>query len=488
MTIKSAIFAGTSGLKVAAQSAEIISGNIANASTPGYVRRGLALGELMAGTSMAGVGSLGVTQAGDERFSAQRRQLSSDVAQADVLASAWKALSTRIGDQASGSGLFSRLSQFETNLSQAISAPESGTNLTALFNAAAYVAAELRSLSGFGVTARADADNDIAKGVREVNAALIRIQDINLRLVRAEPSSALSASLRDERQRLLDTVSQFLPVQTVERDAGTIDVLTREGVYLILGGAVKSLEFTPGASFGPDQTLASTALSGLSAGGINLTPGTPLHSSVSAGRFSALFTLRDQDLPLFLSQMDMVATDLISRFSANGLDPTKPAGAPGIFVDVTTPANPNPGQLGLASRITLNPLIDPAAGGEIRRLRDGLGSAVAGPPGNSAILKSLFAALTEIKSVNQNGVLGGFSVTGLAGELSSFAGRKRVGEESILASTRAQHLAMVEAEQKNTSVDVDKEMENLLLIEQAYAANARVIQVASEMLKTLMEI
>jgi flagellar hook-associated protein 1 FlgK len=39
-----------------------------------------------------------------------------------------------------------------------------------------------------------------------------------------------------------------------------------------------------------------------------------------------------------------------------------------------------------------------------------------------------------------------------------------------------------------TGVDIDAQMQDLLLVEQAYAANARVIEVAGQMIKQLMEL
>ena len=47
---------------------------------------------------------------------------------------------------------------------------------------------------------------------------------------------------------------------------------------------------------------------------------------------------------------------------------------------------------------------------------------------------------------------------------------------------------MAEAEISETGVDVDQQMQDLLIIEQAYAANARVIEIASNMIDRLMEI
>ena len=63
-----------------------------------------------------------------------------------------------------------------------------------------------------------------------------------------------------------------------------------------------------------------------------------------------------------------------------------------------------------------------------------------------------------------------------------------MSSEAVQASTAAQHSIMVEAEQKQTGVDVDAQMQLLLEIEQAYAANARVIEVANQMMLRLMEL
>ena len=46
----------------------------------------------------------------------------------------------------------------------------------------------------------------------------------------------------------------------------------------------------------------------------------------------------------------------------------------------------------------------------------------------------------------------------------------------------------MEAELSETGVDIDSQMQDLLTIEQAYAANARVIEIANQMLQRLMEI
>lgn len=482
MSLSSAIYAARSGLQVSSLRAEIVATNVANATTPGYVRRSVTLSETVLGGRTAGVTSDGIARASDTQIKAQRRELTSDLAQASVLSSTWKSISARIGDTAAGNGLFKNFSDFETALARSIAAPESSSAAAGLLEAARGITRELNSLSEMVAVQRAEADREIADGIDVVNAALKQVEELNTRLSGMNRTSGEAAALLDERQRVLDTISEYLPIQTVDRDGGTIDVLTTEGVFLVAGRA-RQLEFSPSSAFGPDASLADGDLSGLSVDGVNLTPGAASFGAVSGGLFGALFTLRDGDLPRLSAQLDTIAADLMGRLSDDAIDPTKTPGDPGLFVDPDAAAG-----AGLAGRISLNAAVDPAQGGVITRLRDGLGAVTAGPPGNSSILQGLFDAFTAVRSVTTNGFSGSFSSTELVAQMTSMTGQKRIQHDAVMSSTQTQHTILLEAEQNQTGVDIDSQLQDLMLVEQAYAANARVIEVASQMIKLLMEL
>ncbi len=482
MSLSSALNAARSGLQVSSLRAETVAANVSNATTPGYVRRSITLSENLLGGASSGVRSDGVTRVNDTAIKAQRRELTSDVAQASVLASTWKSISTRIGDTAAGDGLFKTFSDFETAFSRAISTPESTSAAAGLLQAARDITDELNSLSDMITTQRAEADREIANGVDVVNSALKQIEDINSRLSSMNRTSGEAAALMDERQRALDTVAEFLPIQTVERDHGTIDVLTTEGVFLLAGRA-RELQFAPSAAFGPNERLADGDLSGLTVDGITLTPGAASFGAVSGGLFGALFTLRDQDLPALSEQLDTIASQLISRLSNDTIDPTKTPGDPGLFIDTNTT-----GGAGLAGRISINAAVDPGQGGALWRLRDGIGAAAPGAPGNQTILRGMFEAFTAVQTVGAPGFQGTFSATEMAAQIASYAGQARVYNESILSSTETQYNILLEAEQSETGVDIDSQLQDLMLIEQAYAANARVIEIAGQMINRLLEL
>jgi len=482
LSISHAINAAQSGLKVSGLRADIVATNVANASTPGYVRRSVLVGETLLGGRTSGVAASGISRSADSALSAERRSLSSDVAQSSLMASTWQVLSSRIGDDAEGTGLFSKFSKFEAALSASVTSPESSTQLAALLDSANAVVTELNNLSQLVSQQRSEADREIADGVNVVNAALKQDEELNGLLAGMDRSTSQAAALMDDRDRTLDTIAEYLPIEAIPRDGGVVDVITVEGVYLVAGTA-KQLEFSPANSFGADMTLDNGALSGLSVNGQELTPGASSYAAISSGMFGALFTLRDTDLPNFGAQLDTIASDLVTRLSNDSIDPTKVPGDFGLFVDTGTPGDP-----GLAGRIDLNAQVDPTQGGSLWRLRDGIGAAVEGPPGDNSILSAMSNAFTKIQSMNSNGIQGGFSATELVAHVASLAGQTRISHESVLSSASTQHDLLIEAELSETGVDIDSQMQDLLAIEQAYAANARVIEIANQMMQKLMEI
>ena len=60
-----------------------------------------------------------------------------------------------------------------------------------------------------------------------------------------------------------------------------------------------------------------------------------------------------------------------------------------------------------------------------------------------------------------------------------------VGQAAISGAVQA---GLVEAEGQTTRVDTDQELQRLLIVEQAYAANARVIETIDRLIQNLLEI
>ncbi|MFN4101310.1 MAG: flagellar basal body rod C-terminal domain-containing protein, partial [Pararhodobacter sp.] len=123
--------------------------------------------------------------------------------------------------------------------------------------------------------------------------------------------------------------------------------------------------------------------------------------------------------------------------------------------------------------------------GALWRLRDGIGAATPGAVGNAAQINNLIGALDRSIASGPGAPLQ--DVAGNLGDLLTGLSRARQGADDFATTSRMRHDTFTEAMLAN-GVDTDAEMQRLLLIEQAYAANARVIQTADAMIRTLLEI
>ncbi len=488
MTLSSALSAANSGLAATSRQASITANNITNASTPGFVRRELVVKENILNGTGHGVSILSVKRTQDIALSREKRLASGAAAKADVISKAYNDLNREMGLPGDSFGLFKSYQSVETSLRELAITPESFANQNAAFNSLNALTAQFGELHRVGLIQRENADNAIARSVRDVNEGLHKIAELNEQISGLIGSTEGTAALEDERQIILDKISQIIPIKDIPKGNGQIEITTQEGLFLLTGN-VHELEFSPagvipaGATYDPSGGL----LSGLTVDGQNLTPGQGSFS-LNSGQLAGYFEVRDQIAPNFLSQLDTLAADLINRFSGSTVDPTNGATSPGIFTDNGSAldlANVD----GLSARLSVNAAIDPNLGGTPTRLRDGIGAATTGPVSNAEILNNLLDAFTNSElAPTGSGLLGNHTSTELAAGLSSLIGEARVHSDAVAASTLSRATVLADAELSQNGVDTDAEMQTLLLIEQAYAANARVIQTVGDMLDILMSI
>ena len=76
----------------------------------------------------------------------------------------------------------------------------------------------------------------------------------------------------------------------------------------------------------------------------------------------------------------------------------------------------------------------------------------------------------------------------LVDSVASLRARAAADADAAAAFSDGRYAVKAEAEATLTGVDSDREMSDLLLVEQAYAANARVLQTVDGLLRRLLEI
>ncbi|MBO9448028.1 flagellar hook-associated protein FlgK [Ruegeria sp. R14_0] len=483
MNMTTALNNALGGLTAASRGAAVVSGNIANALTPGYARRSLELAT--SPISGNGVRTVGVTRHQDPVLTANRRDSDANLAGARALLDFHTRLEKAVGSVDDPKSFASRLTTFENSLTTAASLPDSKVRLDQAARAARDLADSLNAASEGLRQARSDADRTIGRQVDELNQTLQDIEELNNKIPSIRNSGGDINALLDQRQVLVDQVNEIIPVNVVARENDRVSLYSDGGLILLEGQAAR-FEFTTTGETKPHMTLGNNLLSGLEMNGQAVrTSGD--NAQLRGGSLAAQFRIRDELAVDAQVHLDTAARDLIERFETAGLDTTVAATDPGLFTDDGNRLNPA-AVTGLAARISLNAVVDPDDGGDSWKLRTGLGAATPGDPGNATQLRAFGAVLNDARPVS-----GGLYGTGnmrapeLAEALLSKVGADAHAAEERMTFARNAQLEMAKIEAEH-GVDTDTELQNLMQIEKTYAANARLISTVDEMMDTLLRL
>jgi flagellar hook-associated protein 1 len=481
MSISASLNNALSGLTASSRAAALVSSNVSNAMTEGYGRRELSL----SARQTMGVTVDGVVRVVDQAVIADRQLADAALGFDDAVAGFFTELERILGAPGDPASLPGRIASFDAALIEAAARPDSQSRLAGLLSAAQSAADGFEDASDSVQALRMDADRRIATQVERLNQGVANVASINEQILRSKAAGRDISALLDQRQQAIDAITPIVPIRALERPNGTVALITTNGAMLLdIKPAV--VAFDPVGVITPQMTRDSGALSGLAINDFEIST-SGRNAPLAGGTLAAAFDVRDDLAIEAQTRLDAVARDFIERFQDPAVDPTLAPGDAGLFTDGGAVFD-SADELGLAARLSVNALVDPASGGALWRLRDGLGAPAEGPVGQNAQLVRLGQALGALR-VPASGDLatGARSAPALAGDLLSMVSVDRQGADQRqgFSAARLESLRSLELE---TGVDTDQEMQKLLLIEQAYAANARVVTTVNDLIDTLLRI
>ncbi len=478
MSISAAMSNAVLGLRAAGRGAEVVSNNIANALTPGYARRTLDLTSGYGG----GVHIVGVSRHVDAGLASDRRQAEAAHQHHGIRSAFQLRFSDLLGAPGDPTSLAAQLSSFEAALISASSRPDAQDRLDIVANEGRALARQISAASDGVQAARTQADNAITTEVQTLNNALEQVESLNAQINGAQVRSEETAGLEDQRHQVIDQISALVPVRIYQRDGGQVALYSVGGAVLVEGSAA-TIGFEGVGQVTPYMSVAGGHLSGLT---VNGQPVSADGSSgaLSGGSIGAHFTIRDDLGPSAQDQLDNYARDLIERFQDPAVDSTLAAGDAGLFTDeggAFDAAN----LPGIASRISLNPTVDPAEGGESWRLRDGINAATEGPVGETGLLLEMTDALNSNRTTGGGPFAGDANTaSSLLSKISSSVNVELANSDQLLSFASARLTELTER-QLADGVDTDTELQRLIQVEQAYAANARMLEVLDDLMGIL---
>lgn len=466
MSLTSALSVAGAGLTTTSRWAETVSGNIANAGNASYARRDLAVT-----TDPQGVpGVSTIARAVDSSLDAMYRNEVSRTATQDAMATGLSPYTAILGDSESSDTILTRLTEFQNALDLVSVAPSDASLQRSAVDGAQGLALALNRAGRALADTATDTAAAIGADVDAVNASLARLQGLNERIAGGLEGEARLA-LEDQITAELDALAEVTDFTLRKDTDGQVALFTTGGTALLSDNLRQPLRFEP--------TTGT-----LYAGEIEITPGKTGVRGISEGALAGRITLYSETLPEMQAQLDEVARALIEGMA--GADPSLAPGEAGLFTDAGA-ALADPAAPGLAARIAVNPAVLPEAGGGYWRIRDGMGATAPGTSGDNSLILDFVDTLDATTAFDAAAGLGGSDrLPEYVAALIAGQNATRASAGSAAESLAAGAVAVQSSRMAFAGVNIDDELQQLTAIQQSYAANARVLTVASEMIDTLL--
>jgi len=339
MGLSTSLNTAIGGLNATQVGIGVVSQNVANAGTTGYIRRSVSTVEDYSGFNSS-VQSTQVQRLLDKIVQHQLWQEASGAGYTSTRASALSNLDQLYGEPGSSTALDTIFNKFTSSL-QALQNDPSNYNLRSnVLDAATGLARQLNTLSAGVQTLRSQAESGIADGVTKVNQLLGALTDVNSRIV-ARPADNTTADLRDQRDRILSELSQYVDIKTTEDSRGSVSVMTGSGTQIFDGTPTVQFSFDEHMGLSPDdQWSADPAKRGV--GTIRMVDNSGNASDAIAnkvfrsGSIAANIELRDKTLVQAQAQLDEIAAQMSKALSDQQIagTPVTAGAATGFEVDL----------------------------------------------------------------------------------------------------------------------------------------------------------
>ncbi|UVO38496.1 flagellar hook-associated protein FlgK [Bradyrhizobium arachidis] len=304
-----------SGLSSTSVQISVTSSNISNADTTGYTKKTANQSSSVTNGVGTGVTVTGITSTVDKLLLKSLVSADSDLGSADTTNTYLTSLEKRYGSTSStdssstGTSLANSIASLESALSSLASTPSSASLQSNVVSALDDVTSQLRDTSSGIQKLRANADQDIASSIDDVNTDLQSIADLNAEIKQTAAAGQSTADLEDQRNTALQDVASKMNISYYTASNGDLQVYTTTGQALVDSSAHK-ISYTAAANVSSSTTYTTgSSSSGFSAITVN---GVDVTSQITGGSIGGLITLRDKTLPAAQSQLDQLATQLAS--------------------------------------------------------------------------------------------------------------------------------------------------------------------------------
>jgi len=322
-----------SGLQAFQRAISVTGNNITNANNENYSRQRVELGTRPSSFTGQGYVGTGVRIQSIERmfdqFTVDRlRETSSSTSQYETMFLYSERVTNLLGD--TDAGLGAGLESFFNAVQTVADDPASIPARQVLLSESESLVARLQNLDSQLDSMRREINGNLDNAVTEINGLSAAIADANRSIVEAtsQGSGAVPNDLLDERDGMINRLSELVSVRTVEQDDGAVNVFVGSGQALVTRFLDSPLQ-TVRNEFDANRSEIAIVSGGFSA---------VITDNLNGGKLGALLDFRDQVLDPAQNSLGRISASLGMEFNAQhtaGMDLDGAAG--GNYFSVATP-------------------------------------------------------------------------------------------------------------------------------------------------------
>jgi flagellar hook-associated protein 1 FlgK len=339
MGLMMALNAAVSGLRTTQSAMNITAQNVANANSTGYTRRTMSPIQKLAGDQTTGVREGEIQRVLNVLTQRQLRLELAGASYTSSMAAYARQLDRLFGTPGEAGALDSMVNDFTGSLQALLNDSGSSAARLSVLDKAGVLASQLSRVSDSVQAMRTESEGRIGLAVERANELLTGIAGANQRIL-SNPSLN-DPGLLDERDRLINELSQLMDVQAAYAADGSVSLSTTAGLSLFNGSQPVKLTFDGRTNLAP-QSVYSTDPALRTVGTITAVNGSGAGTDVIAngmirsGEIAALIEMRDKTLVQAQRQLDELAAGLSRALSDYKVDGTAVAGPPdGFSLDMT---------------------------------------------------------------------------------------------------------------------------------------------------------
>ncbi|MDP3400026.1 MAG: flagellar hook-associated protein FlgK [Brevundimonas sp.] len=318
MSIASIMNTANSGLTAAQVQLRVVSDNVSNVNTPGYVRKIAEQQTLVSQGMGSGVEVSRIRLATDRFLQAASFNAGADAARQSVRYELYDRMQGLFGDPGGDGGFFAQVDQAFSVFAAAAEDPASSPRRQeALFRAQALFD-EGNRISGQIQAVREDADGRIQSAVEQANSLLEQIEALNIEIARSSAVGSDGSGAETAQAALIGQLSELMDVRVSARSVGGVSIRTGAGV-LLAGEGHATLEYHRAGTVN-----AETAFNEI---WVTEPRGEkrPLLESITSGEIKGLVDMRDVEAPQAAERLaellTRVADELNRAHNANSSVP-----------------------------------------------------------------------------------------------------------------------------------------------------------------------